>query len=475
MNKIAALTTEQQELLDRKIQYWGALGRSTEPLNRAAATEAICALYEAIGRKRPLVLFFSSPLMCILAWGALRSAGPSCWGQYLQRRSLFWASCVGDNLWELLDRDCFAWISFVVDQFLPDGTYAPVSRWVERRMAEPQLNTLYDELASAMSERRETMLDPQLDAHISRQIGESLPYNTWGWRLGRELEILLSFDEKSVDRFWNPLADQLAEQLRNHRREHLVDQVSDRLYDNPYHQVHRSFWGNWSESRVVLWDYCNSIEADSPAEKSMLDLWLTQRQHCHWWFPYERLVLVSERPRILRFDAAERLHNADGAAVEYADGYVSYAWHGVPVSPRLITDPASITLREIEREVNAEIRRVMLERYGWTRFMADSGANVVDSMPMDHPVAGLRGARLLVKKLFRESEPIVYLELMNRTPEADGTFKRYLQRIDPMAYNGDAGRLCHAALASLWHHRDDDGQLVRTFSQWQSYQPTAES
>jgi hypothetical protein len=69
----------------------------------------------------------------------------------------------------------------------------------------------------------------------------------------------------------------------------------------------------------------------------------------------------------------------------------------------------------------------------------------------------------------------VYLEMMNSTPQADGTYKHYLERIDPKAYNGDAGRLCHAAMASLWHYRDDNGRLVRTFSRWQDYQPTAES
>ena len=47
-------------------------------------------------------------------------------------------------------------------------------------------------------------------------------------------------------------------------------------------------------------------------------------------------------------------------------------------------------------------------------------------------------------------EPIVYLEMLNSTPEPDGTYKRYLERIDPNAYGGMAGRSCHAAMASRW-------------------------
>jgi hypothetical protein len=145
------------------------------------------------------------------------------------------------------------------------------------------------------------------------------------------------------------------------------------------------------------------------------------------------------------------------------------------VAAWIIEHPAAITARKIERERNAEVRRVMLDRYGWSRYISDSGAQVVDQAPADHEIVGLRGARLLRKELAGEPEPIVYLDMINSSPEPDGSYKHYLQRIDPKAYDGDAGRLCHAAMASLWHYRNDDGQLVRTFSRWQDYLPTEES
>jgi hypothetical protein len=65
--------------------------------------------------------------------------------------------------------------------------------------------------------------------------------------------------------------------------------------------------------------------------------------------------------------------------------------------------------------------------------------------------------------------------MLNCTPEPEGSYKRDLERIDPKAYGGDAGRLCHAAMASLWRYRDDSGRLRRTFERWQDYVPTAES
>ena len=63
------------------------------------------------------------------------------------------------------------------------------------------------------------------------------------------------------------------------------------------------------------------------------------------------------------------------------------------------------------------------------------------------------------------------MDLLNSTPEPDGTVKRYLLRVDPNAYGGEASRFIHAAVASTW--RNADGSL--TFSDWRDYDPDAES
>jgi hypothetical protein len=142
----------------------------------------------------------------------------------------------------------------------------------------------------------------------------------------------------------------------------------------------------------------------------------------------------------------------------------------------IIEHPERITVKDIEAEGDAAVRRIMLERYGgWARYMASCAADVVDTVPMDHEIRGLRGARLLRKDLPGEPEPIVYLDMLNSSPEPDGTFRRYLERIDPKAYRGDAGWICHAAMASRWHYRTDSGELRRTFLRWQDYQALGES
>lgn len=88
---------------------------------------------------------------------------------------------------------------------------------------------------------------------------------------------------------------------------------------------------------------------------------------------------------------------------------------------------------------NTEVRRFLIGRQGRARYIQDCGAEVIDCVPEDHPIPGLRGARLSCKELEGEPESIVYLERVNSTSRPDGTFKRH---------GGEAGKLCHAVGAS---------------------------
>jgi hypothetical protein len=202
-----------------------------------------------------------------------------------------------------------------------------------------------------------------------------------------------------------------------------------------------------------------------------------------WWYPHRDFIIVCERPtaihreltnpQVQRGFGSHRLHCADGPAVGFADGWGVYAIHGVqiPFKQRHVVEaPHLISVQEIEAERNAEIRRVMIERYGASRYVQDSGSAVVQELPFDHPIAGLRSARLLRKDISGD-EPIVYVDLLNSTPEPDGSTKRYMLRVDPNAYEGEALRNVQAAAASTW--RNADGSLA--YRNWREYAPAAES
>jgi hypothetical protein len=184
--------------------------------------------------------------------------------------------------------------------------------------------------------------------------------------------------------------------------------------------------------------------------------------------------IVSERPELIRRDERGLLHSAEGPSVRWRDGWSLYHWHGTRLPwdrQDVITHPGELTPDRIDREGHSMVRWVMLERYGTARFVRERGAAVVQVIPLDHPVKGLRGARLLSLQVRHDEQPLVFVELVNSTPEPDGTHKRYMLRVDPSAYDGLAARDCHAAAASTW--RRADGGLA--YARYTDYQPASES
>jgi hypothetical protein len=87
-----------------------------------------------------------------------------------------------------------------------------------------------------------------------------------------------------------------------------------------------------------------------------------------WW----DIALVSDRPLEINRDVRNRLHSDNRAAVMYRDGFGVWCWHGVRVPQYVIERPQDITVEKIHGEQNAEIRRVMIERFGHGRYITEA-------------------------------------------------------------------------------------------------------
>ncbi|WP_254811282.1 DUF6745 domain-containing protein [Streptomyces cavourensis] len=140
-----------------------------------------------------------------------------------------------------------------------------------------------------------------------------------------------------------------------------------------------------------------------------------------WWWPYERAVVISERPVVLHRDEAGRLDHGEGPALAYRDGFALYAWRGMPVPAAFLAELASLTPQRIREEENAELRRVMLEYYGYDRYLTESGAE-----PVHRDETGI-----LWRIALDGDEDVVMVEVVNSTPEPDGTHRTYWLRVPP--------------------------------------------
>jgi hypothetical protein len=147
-----------------------------------------------------------------------------------------------------------------------------------------------------------------------------------------------------------------------------------------------------------------------------------------WALPYKNICWISERHNILNRDGEGRLHNIDGPALVYPDGWSIYAVHGVRLPEWIIENPEKITPEGIREEENAEIRRVMLDKFGWSNYLKVSDAELLNA----------DGWGDLYRVNIPDDEPLVMVKLINSTPEPNGKRKQYLQRVPPSIETAEA-------------------------------------
>ena len=147
------------------------------------------------------------------------------------------------------------------------------------------------------------------------------------------------------------------------------------------------------------------------------------------WWPHANLVIVTQRPTELHREESGRLHRGDGPALAYPGGFELHAWRGMPMPADFIASLGTLSPERIGQERNAELRRVMLEVYGFDRYLADTGAT-----PVDRDVLGV-----LWRIDLPGDEPVVMVEVVNATPEPDGTHRTYWLRVPPQTRTAKEG------------------------------------
>ena len=103
-------------------------------------------------------------------------------------------------------------------------------------------------------------------------------------------------------------------------------------------------------------------------------------KNCPWFFPFQGICFICDRPIKLSFNQENRLHGDGEPAIEHADGYKVYANSGVLLPEKYGTIPTSKWNSEwLLSERNAELRRVLVQGVGYNRICEELGAEELDS------------------------------------------------------------------------------------------------
>ncbi len=462
------ITEEEKVKLEAHTKFWINNALRTDPIDMVQTTKNIQKLYEVSGLAIPRVVYAPSPLVMAVA-GVLaacvlefRKRG----GDPIELNNMLVSDDIGNTkVVESAKRaiiNATKTILGTVSGFAAlNGDTGSASLTIHNRVHKVAKDGAQEATGDALME--EIQLISYNDAYEEATAVTGLAvYDAVSNSIkGAVHETLIVPAEVQVS--WvRPLVESMFSD------KNLVDEAMEAIPN--WHQAYQ-FGNMWSSYDCYLSAMRDVIGLTGLDCWDKFSAWEECTKSAGFRFMQADYCIVTDRPNILKKDSEHRPHCDDGPSHQWRDGFSLWHIHGVRVTEQIVMKPDTLTMDQISSESNAEVRRIMVERYGYERYAKDAGVVVVDTCPDDHPIKGLRTAKLGYTQV---GEDRVYaLDMLNSTPEPDGTTKRYIIPIDYDRYDGEAARNCHAAMASTWRVKGRETELY--FKNWREYAPAAES
>lgn len=158
---------------------------------------------------------------------------------------------------------------------------------------------------------------------------------------------------------------------------------------------------------------------------------------CGWSVLLEKAAVVCDRPAHFDRGTLETAASRVDVIRSYRDGFEMHARQGVLLPAWLVASPHRVTVQHIERERNVEMRRLLLEGMGIERYLKKSKAK---KLAQDD--TGILWQRILStsEQEWRPTlQPMTFVEVVNGTPEPDGSFRHYFLRVPPWVRSAREG------------------------------------
>jgi hypothetical protein len=139
-----------------------------------------------------------------------------------------------------------------------------------------------------------------------------------------------------------------------------------------------NIFGSQDSSWISFYSYFNDV---CGIDLSTINGLVEYAKEGGWAWVDEDEAIIQERPMLIKFNDQNRLHCEDGPAIEYMDGTMVYAWHGVRLDRKRwnwISDKKSLTATEALKQDNLELRRVACEILGWVHILKELKSVVID-------------------------------------------------------------------------------------------------
>lgn len=456
------LTVTQRELIGQYLEKWRVNGLSTEPIDREQFNANMSEFYRSQTLEQPIVVWLEDPwevtaLFSILSimqgnFAYIMGRGPSPYGvgpAPLQRWAEKWLRSQltteqWNRVWKVFDEHreslyetdrplCMEPASTANDKFY----YPMFSECCDAielfriHYIENEWNELWNQAESDA----EWVLRTGIERPIRRFIAEEFRHchTALSNALGRQLRSqyltendfetlkILRTEYDGID-FGKELSGRTVVPSLNEQRLHKLKSSMDAVLKDLTAFDDLKFFA-WQNSSPVLVSLISALLPDhfqmSYESQTTHRLMQNLMNNSFVFLPVGNLVLASDRPAEMRFDQFERLHCETGPALVFRGGLQLYFWHGIRIPEWVIREPERLTVQSIESEKNAEVRTVLVERYGEAKFLMDAGAILVHEDEYG----------TLYQKFVDNIYTLTMVKVTNSTANPDGTRTNYFLRV----------------------------------------------
>ncbi len=386
------LSDDQRQLLEDYFQDWEDTIFSGKTSSREKVEESVYAFYDAQQWPRPTVILCKSPIQMYFYMSALKldsQEASNLVGMLSLRQDPGFEQCLLDDFKRLPAQ-------------VHDGVGKP--------------------LTAEFIRFHNLDLRPAVDESMKNALGDSLhSYFSWGF----QLEV-----NSFLQRFGQAMMLAPTSIARHAFPDQSIDERSLFMFDDrppALRELVASITGVWELPKDLaydfvsknvyseLWDTMNAKY--SRTSRALVDL-------CRvvpWFSIFENVCFAGMFPESLVFDDQLRLSNRSGPAIVFKDSYSVFFIDGVLANRNFVLYPEKLTISDIEEERNAAMRRAMIDMYGASRYITDSGVELFQKDECGE----------LYRKEQLDDEALVMVRVINSTPEPDGSYRSYWLRVPP--------------------------------------------
>ena len=386
MAKIERLTPEQEAYLPVFRQRYLDIATGGGRIDRPALEAAMAEAYAVIGKDAPKVFIFDSPAECLMAMKIFQMGdNKPLWANLKANlKANLW-----DNLWDNLKANLKANLGDNLKDNLRDNLRANLrdNLWdnLWDNLKDNLKDNLWDNLRDNLKDNLMANLGGNLWANLGDNLGANLRDNLWDnlrdnlWGNLRD-NLMANLGDNLRDNLGANLKDNLWDNLRDNLWDNLWDNLRANLGDTGFWN-HNFLWGSQDFYWISYYRFAQKIGCVfNEGDTKRLDIMEAISSQCEWWWPFDGIVFVSQRPKVY-WDGEGRIHREDGPAVEYKGGYGLSFWRGTCIPNEWIAGgpPEADKIMSIP---NTEQRRVACEMRGWQNVIPClPNAELVDKNP----------------------------------------------------------------------------------------------